>query len=186
MDALLRLFAIHLPEVLCLVAEVCLLDYVYFGILPRLAYRRYRRTDPEVLRRYLERVVATPSLLGSIRKLFSRASLAGIYLNRRQHAEAAAHTAKIDSVLVSDGTRLVLAMAEAVLMVCQAGPGGKAAAFREAKEHLKSAAGSCASKDVPAGAARAYRRVVSCVAGEAGTLGAKLWALWQRVSPWVK
>jgi len=103
-----------------------------------------------------------------------------------QVAEAAAHTAKIDSILASDGTRLVLSMAEAVLMVCQAGPGGKSAAFREAKEHLKAAAGACVAKDVPAGAARAYRRVVSCIAGEAGTLGAKLWALWQRVAPWVK
>ena len=93
---------------------------------------------------------------------------------------------RIDSILASDGTRLVLSMAEAVLMVCQAGPGGKSAAFREAKEHLKAAAGACVGKDVPAGAARAYRRVVSCIAGEAGTMGAKLWALWQRVAPWVK
>jgi tetratricopeptide (TPR) repeat protein len=103
-----------------------------------------------------------------------------------QPAEAAAHTAKIDSIMVSDGTRLILAMAEAALMVCQAGPGGKSAAFREAKEHLKSAAGACGAKDVPAGAARAYRRVVSCVSREAGTLGAKLWALWQRIAPWVR
>jgi tetratricopeptide (TPR) repeat protein len=103
-----------------------------------------------------------------------------------QSAEAAAHTAKIDSVLAPDGTRLVLAMAEAVMMVRQAGPNGKSAAFKEAKEHLKAASAACASKDVPAGAARAYRRVVSCVAGEAGTLTAKLWAVWQRVAPWVK
>ncbi|QJW95641.1 hypothetical protein [Frigoriglobus tundricola] len=34
--------------------------------------------------------------------------------------------------------------------------------------------------------ARAYRRVVACVAGEAGTLAARLWAVWQRVAPWVK
>jgi hypothetical protein len=77
-------------------------------------------------------------------------------------------------------------MAEAVIMVRSAGPGGKSAAFREAKEHLKTAAGACTAKDVPAGASRAYRRVVSCVAGEAYTLGAKLWAMWQRVAPWVK
>jgi tetratricopeptide (TPR) repeat protein len=103
-----------------------------------------------------------------------------------QPAEAAAHTAKIDTVTAPDGTRLVLAMAEAVMMVRQAGPDGKSAAFKEAKEHLKTAAAACSPKDVPAGAARAYRRVVSCVAGEAGTLTAKLWAIWQRVAPWVK
>jgi tetratricopeptide (TPR) repeat protein len=103
-----------------------------------------------------------------------------------QPAEANAHVGKIDTVTTSDGTRLVLAMAEAVVMVRQAGPEGKAAAFREAKEHLKTAAAACAPKDVPAGAARAYRRVVSCVAGEAGSLSARLWAVWQRLAPWVK
>jgi hypothetical protein len=103
-----------------------------------------------------------------------------------QPAEAAAHTAKSDSLLAPDGTRLVLAMAEAVMMLRQAGPDGKAAAFREAKDQLKTAADSCAPRDVPAGAARAYRRVISAVAGEAGTLAARLWALWQRLSPWVK
>jgi tetratricopeptide (TPR) repeat protein len=103
-----------------------------------------------------------------------------------QPAEASAHAAKIDTVTATDGTRLILAMADAVLMVRQAGPGGKSGAFREAKEHLKTAAAACASRDVPAGAARAYRRVVSCVAGEAGTLTARLWAVWQRVAPWVK
>jgi tetratricopeptide (TPR) repeat protein len=103
-----------------------------------------------------------------------------------QPAEATTHVGKIDTVTASDGTRLVLAMAEAVVMVRQAGPEGKAAAFREAKEHLKTAAAACAPKDVPAGAARAFRRVVSCVAGEAGSLSARLWAVWQRLAPWVK
>ncbi len=103
-----------------------------------------------------------------------------------QAAEAAAHAAKIDVVTASDGTRLVLAMADAVTMVRQSGPDGKAAAFGEAKENLKVAAAACASKDVPAGAARAYRRVISCLSGEAASLNATLWALWQRVAPWVK
>jgi predicted Zn-dependent protease len=103
-----------------------------------------------------------------------------------QTDDAQAQVSKVDAVGLSDGTRLVLALAEAVLMVRRAGPGGRSAAFREAKEHLKSAAGSCAATDVPAGAARAYRRVVSCVSGIAGTLSAKLWAVWQRLAPWVK
>ncbi len=103
-----------------------------------------------------------------------------------QSAEAGEHIAKVDAVTAPDGTRLVLAMAQAVVMVRQAGPDGKAGAFKEAKEMLRVAAAACASKDVPAGAARAYRRVVSCVAGEAGALTAKLWAVWQRIAPWVK
>ncbi len=103
-----------------------------------------------------------------------------------QPDEAIAHTAKIDAVTVSDAPRLILAMAQAVVMVKQAGPDGKASAFKEAKEALRVAAAACAAKDVPAGAARAYRRVVSCVAGEAGALTAKLWAVWQRIAPWVK
>ena len=103
-----------------------------------------------------------------------------------QAEEAAGQVAKVDAVTAADGTRLVLSLAEAVVMVRRAGPGGKAAAFAEAKEHLKAAAGSCAPSDVPVGAGRAYRKVVSRLASDAGTLGAKLWALWQRVVPWVK
>jgi hypothetical protein len=103
-----------------------------------------------------------------------------------QPDEAGAHAARVDAVAASDATRLVLAMAQAVVMVKQAGPDGKPGAFREAKEVLRVAAAACAPKDVPAGAARAYRRVVSGVAGEAAGLSAKLWAVWQRLAPWVK
>jgi tetratricopeptide (TPR) repeat protein len=91
LDAYLRQIVIHLAEALSVVGEVCLLHYVYFVVLPRLVYRRYWKTDPELLRRYLERAVATPSLLCPTQKLFARASLAGIYLDRRRHAEAATH-----------------------------------------------------------------------------------------------
>jgi tetratricopeptide (TPR) repeat protein len=103
-----------------------------------------------------------------------------------QAEEASTQIGKVDAVTVSDGTRLVLALAEAAVMVQRAGPGGKAAAFSEAKEHLRTAAGSCAPREVPVGAGRAYRKVVSRLSADAGTLGAKLWALWQRVAPWVK
>jgi tetratricopeptide (TPR) repeat protein len=103
-----------------------------------------------------------------------------------QAAEAAAQLARVDAVTVPDGTRLVLALAQAAVMVRQAGPGGKAAAFAEAREHLRTAAGSCAAKDVPAGAARAYRKVAARIAADAGTLGARVWAVWQRIAPWVK
>ena len=59
-------------------------------------------------------------------------------------------------------------------------------AFAEAREHLRTAAGSCAAGDVPFGASRAYRKVVNRIVDEVGTLSANLWALWQRVAPWVK
>jgi tetratricopeptide (TPR) repeat protein len=102
-----------------------------------------------------------------------------------QTDEAAAHAARVDSVTIPDGTRLVLAMAEAVMMVARAGPGGKAAALAEAKDHLKSAA-AIGPKAYPAGAARAYLRVVKKLAADAGTVAAKLWACWQRMFPVVK
>jgi len=115
-----------------------------------------------------------------------RAWLALDFALSGQAEEAGAQLGRIDAVLMPDGTRLVLSLAEAVLMVMRAGPAGKSAAFAEAKEHLKSAAGSVAAKDVPPGAARAYRKVVSRIASDTGTLTAKLWALWQRLAPWVK
>ncbi|MBA4067880.1 MAG: hypothetical protein C0501_30105 [Isosphaera sp.] len=103
-----------------------------------------------------------------------------------QADEAAATAGRVDAVLLMDGTRLVLALAEAVLMVGRAGRGGKRAALAEAKDHLRSAAGACAPRDVPAGAARAYRRVVKKLAADVGTLGARLWAFGQRLRPWVR
>jgi hypothetical protein len=115
-----------------------------------------------------------------------RAWLALDFALSGQAEEAGAQLGRIDAVLVPDGTRLVLALTESVLMVMRAGPAGKAAAFSEAKEHLKAAASSVAAKDVPPGAGRAYRKVVSRLAADAGTLPAKFWALWQRLSPWVK
>ena len=103
-----------------------------------------------------------------------------------QAEDAEAQIARVEPATLGDGARLVLTLAEAVLMLLRAGPGGKAAAFAEAKEHLKTAAASCAAKDVPAGAGRAYRRAVARLASEAGTVAAKLWAAWQRVAPAVR
>jgi cellulose synthase operon protein C len=71
-------------------------------------------------------------------------------------------------------------------MVATAGPGGKAAALTEAKDHLRSASAACESGGVPSGASRAYRKVVRKLTTAAGTLSAKVWGLWQRVAPWVK
>ena len=70
---------------------ITLIHYLYFVVLPRWAIKHYKRTDPERLRRYLEWVVATPSLLGAAQKLVARGALVGIYLPQGRHAEAAAH-----------------------------------------------------------------------------------------------
>jgi tetratricopeptide (TPR) repeat protein len=103
-----------------------------------------------------------------------------------QTEEAVAHSVKIDTVTLAETTRLVLAMTEALLMVAKAGPGGKAAAFAEARDHLRAAAGACAPKAFPPGAGRAYRRLVKKLAADAGTISAQFWGLWQRLFPWVK
>jgi hypothetical protein len=76
-------------------------------------------------------------------------------------------------------------MAEALVMVQQAGPGAKASAFRDAKDHLKTAAGSVTAAEVPVGAGRAFRRVVSRLVADVGTFGAKMWSLRQRLRPMV-
>ena len=100
--------------------------------------------------------------------------------------EASEHLRAVDQLGQSDGVKLVLAMAEALVMVQQAGPAGKRQAFAEAKEHLHTAAGACAAKDVPPGAARWFRKVADRLAADAGLFPAKLWAWWQRVQPWVR
>jgi tetratricopeptide (TPR) repeat protein len=89
LDPLLITFAIS-SALLGIFGVVYLLEYVYFQVLPQFAHGRYRATNPEGLRRFLEWVVATPSLAGPIRKLFARESLAGIYLGKGQHAEVVA------------------------------------------------------------------------------------------------
>ena len=100
--------------------------------------------------------------------------------------EAAAQLRAVDQLGQTDGLKLLLAMAEALVMVQQAGPAGKRQAFADAKEHLHTAADACAAKDVPPGAARWYHKVTERLASDAGTLPAKIWAWWQRALPWVK
>jgi tetratricopeptide (TPR) repeat protein len=72
-------------------ALIAFVHRLYFLILPQRAIKKYERTDPERLRRYLERVVATPSLMSPVQKLVARGALVGIYLPQGRHAEAAAH-----------------------------------------------------------------------------------------------
>jgi tetratricopeptide (TPR) repeat protein len=101
-------------------------------------------------------------------------------------AEAAGLLRAIDQVGLPDGVRLVLSLAEAVVMVQQAGPDGKRGAFAEARDHLRTAAGACAPSDVPAGAERWFKRAVYRLATDAGGLAAKLWAAWHQLLPAVR
>jgi tetratricopeptide (TPR) repeat protein len=75
----------------CLVGAGWLLHHLYFVALPRRAVKKYADTDPERLRRYLERVVATPSLMGKSMKLVPHLLLVGHFLPKARHAEAAGH-----------------------------------------------------------------------------------------------
>lgn len=93
---------------------------------------------------------------------------------------------QIDRVNLPDNVRLVVAVAEAIVMVGRAGPEARAAAFAEAKEHLHAAAGACAPGEVPPGLVRHYRRATRQIAMLAGGIKAKLWAWWQQNRPWVK
>jgi len=95
--------------------------------------------------------------------------------------EAGDHLKAVDRVGQPDGVKLLLAMASALVAVR-----AEAGAFAEARENLKAAAGACEPADVPPGAARWWRKAADRLAADAGTLAAKLWALRQRVGPWVK
>lgn len=98
--------------------------------------------------------------------------------------DAAQSLAQIERIGLPDGTRLLVAMAEALVMIQQAGPDAKAAAFTEAKDHLRTATGSCDASDLPLGISRWYLRVVNRLASDSGLFAAKFWAWWQRLRPW--
>jgi len=90
---------------------------------------------------------------------------------------------RVEPVGQPDGVRTVFKMAEALLTVQRAAD--KRAALAEAKADLRVAADSCAVGDRLPGTAAAYRRVVARLAADAGGVPARLWALGQRVRPWL-
>jgi tetratricopeptide (TPR) repeat protein len=147
--------------------------------------RAYRGLDKDEMA--LEVCRAAVKLGGTEETLADfRAWLALDFALSGQTEEAVDQCAKIDAVTVPESTRLVLAMTESVLMVARAGPAGKAVAFAEAKDHLRSAAGACAPRGFPKGSGRVYQKVIRKLAADVCTLNAKLWAIWQRFVPWVK
>lgn len=99
---------------------------------------------------------------------------------------ASAILTTVDRVGLPDRIRLVVAIAEALVMVQRAGPDAKPAAFADAKEHLHAAAGACPPGEVPPGLSRRYRQAMKRLAADAGGFSAKVWAWWQQTRPWVK
>ncbi len=105
----------------------------------------------------------------------------------RGNTEAAsAFIDDIDPLGLPDTTKLLLAMAESLVMVQQAAPEEKTKAFREAREVLKAAAGACPPGEVPIGAARWFLKVARRLAADAGGVSARAWAIWVAVRPWVR
>ena len=105
----------------------------------------------------------------------------------RGNTEAAsAFIDDIDPLGLPDTTKLLLAMAESLVMVQQAAPEEKTKAFREAREDLKAAAGACPPGEVPIGAARWFLKVARRLAADAGGVSARAWAIWVAVRPWVR
>ena len=84
---------------------VGLFHHLYFIFLPQRAIKKRSDGDPERLRRYLERVLATPSLLGSGVKIVAHTGLVGIYLRSGRHTEAVAHCRAILTALVGSRNR---------------------------------------------------------------------------------
>ena len=89
----------------------------------------------------------------------------------------------IDPLGLPDGTKLLLAMAESLVMVQQSSAKERSSAFREAREDLKAAAGACPPADVPPGAARWFLKVARRLAADAGGLKARAWAEWVGLRP---
>jgi tetratricopeptide (TPR) repeat protein len=102
---LLQPFGIILIVATFVSVVVGLFHYLYFVRLPQWAIIKHSHSDPERLRRYLERVLATPSLLGPGMKIVARTGLVGIYLLSGKHAEAAAHCRAILAALASSRHR---------------------------------------------------------------------------------
>ncbi len=91
---------------------IFLLDHLYFVWLPQRAIKKYQDADPERLRRYLERVVATPTPFPAS-KLVARSMLITIHINKGEHAKAAACCQVNLAVLTQAKPRRLFHLAEA-------------------------------------------------------------------------
>jgi tetratricopeptide (TPR) repeat protein len=98
---LIQIIGLVLLAGVVVIVLIAIYHQLYFVYLPQRAIKKYERTDPERLRRYLERVVATPSLIGPPAKLVAQGALIGVYLPQGKHAEAAAHCRAVLATLAS-------------------------------------------------------------------------------------
>jgi hypothetical protein len=96
---------------------------------------------------------------------------------------ASGHLGRLPAADRTDAVSLLATLAGAVLAVESASD--KRAAFAEAKEDIKAAAGACPPAELPVGIGRVYRRVVGKLAAVGGVRG-KLWAWWQTLRPLVR
>jgi len=101
-------------------------------------------------------------------------------------ATANGHLDGIDRLGLPDGTKLILALTDGLVLVQEADPAEIALAFSEAKVEWKTAAAACAPRDLLPGTARWYRRCVSRLVTDTGTLRGRLWGWYQKFSPLVK
>jgi hypothetical protein len=88
-----------LRDVVAILIGVSLLHSLYFIALPVRVVKSCGQRRPDWLRRYLECVTATPSLVRPT-KIVARQFLVAIYFSRGQHAEAVRHCRAILKSLV--------------------------------------------------------------------------------------
>lgn len=101
-------------------------------------------------------------------------------------AEAAEYLNATERIGLPDGVKLLFAEAAALVAVQQASAAEKAAVFADARADLRAATAACAQATRPAAAGRWYQRVVARLSRDTGTLTARLWAIKQRLLPWMR
>ena len=89
----------------------------------------------------------------------------------------------VDPVGQPDAVRLVLSFGESLVAVQRSAD--KPRALEEAKRDLQASIDACRAAEVPPGARRLYPAVVRRLAADAGTWAGTLWALGQRLRPWL-
>ncbi len=106
-------FRLVLLALVGLAGAISLLHRFYFVTLPQRAVKKCKPTEKEKLLPYLERVAATPCLLGPSMKLPVHGMLSRIYLSLGRHAEAVEHCRAILSVLSHYPEKTLFAALEA-------------------------------------------------------------------------
>lgn len=99
--------------------------------------------------------------------------------------EAAAYLNSTERIGLPDGTKLLFAVAAACVAIQKAPLVEKGTVFADARADLRAAVDACPKTEIPPGLARWFQRVVTRLVRETGTLTATLWAIRQRLFPWI-